>query len=186
MQLFSHFKKWSRIDSAENSIMQTITIAVSAITIAAGITSMPNIVNAQRDNKVRVDLGEVAAGEDYYNTGTGTYTTVLSSISGKTGTGGTKINLTPNTWTLIKQTSTTGYGVLGVSQNGNVYVINGSNKTPLWVGTVTFNGNISATKTIKSGSFKLRTTGPSAPQIAQMMSDSGFTTTDAQTAVRNK
>jgi hypothetical protein len=47
-------------DSAENSIMQTITIAVSAILIAAGLVTAPGLINNARDGNSRGDLANVA------------------------------------------------------------------------------------------------------------------------------
>lgn len=50
-------------DSAENSIMQTITIAVSAILIAAGLVTAPGLINNARDNNATGDLANIAYAE---------------------------------------------------------------------------------------------------------------------------
>jgi ribosomal protein L27/Tfp pilus assembly protein PilE len=51
-------------DSAENSIMQTITIAVSAILIAAGLVTAPGLINNARDNNATSDLANVAYAQE--------------------------------------------------------------------------------------------------------------------------
>jgi photosystem II stability/assembly factor-like uncharacterized protein len=51
-------------DAAENSIMQTITIAVSAILIASGLVTAPGLINNARDNNARTDLANVAYAEE--------------------------------------------------------------------------------------------------------------------------
>jgi hypothetical protein len=51
-------------DAAENSIMQTITIAVSAILIASGLVTAPGLINNARDNNARTDLANIAYAEE--------------------------------------------------------------------------------------------------------------------------
>jgi len=51
-------------DDAENSIMQTITIAVSAILIAAGLVTAPGLINNARDNNATTDLANSALAEE--------------------------------------------------------------------------------------------------------------------------
>jgi hypothetical protein len=51
-------------DSAENSIMQTISIAVSAILIAAGLVTAPGLINNARDNNARTDLANIAYAQE--------------------------------------------------------------------------------------------------------------------------
>lgn len=51
-------------DTAENSIMQTITIAVSAILIAAGLITAPGLINNARDNNTREDLTNIAYAQE--------------------------------------------------------------------------------------------------------------------------
>jgi len=52
-------------DSAENSIMQTITIAVSAILIAAGLVTAPGLINNARDNNATTELANIAYSQEY-------------------------------------------------------------------------------------------------------------------------
>jgi len=52
-------------DRAENSIMQTISIAVSAILIAAGLVTAPGLINNARDNNARTDLANIAYAQEY-------------------------------------------------------------------------------------------------------------------------
>jgi hypothetical protein len=52
-------------DAAENSIMQTITIAVSAILIAAGLVTAPGLINNARDNNATTELANIAYSQEY-------------------------------------------------------------------------------------------------------------------------
>jgi len=60
-------------DTAENSIMQTITIAVSAILIASGLVTAPGLINNARDNNARTDLANIAYAQEFYLSTTGHY-----------------------------------------------------------------------------------------------------------------
>jgi hypothetical protein len=62
-------------DKAENSIMQTITIAVSAILIAAGLVTAPGLINNARDNNAREDLANIATAQGYQLSENGKYAT---------------------------------------------------------------------------------------------------------------
>jgi hypothetical protein len=90
---------WLR-DDAENSIMQTITIAVSAILIAAGLVTAPGLINNARDNNATNDLSNIAYSEEGYLGDTGTYTADISSttsqdsLNGHTTENGTRIKYT--------------------------------------------------------------------------------------------
>lgn len=50
-------------DRAENSILQTISIAVSAILIAAGLVTAPGLIIAARDTNAESDLASIAQAE---------------------------------------------------------------------------------------------------------------------------
>jgi len=63
-----------RRDTAENSIMQTITIAVSAILIAAGLVTAPGLINNARDNNATTDLANMAYAQEFYLSSDGVYT----------------------------------------------------------------------------------------------------------------
>ena len=58
-------KEALRDDRAENSIMQTITIAVSAILIAAGLMTAPGLIINARDNNARTDLANLAYAQEW-------------------------------------------------------------------------------------------------------------------------
>jgi len=60
-------------DRAENSIMQTITIAVSAILIASGLVTAPGLINNARDNNARNDLSNVALAQEFSLSDSGKY-----------------------------------------------------------------------------------------------------------------
>lgn len=67
-------------DRAENSIMQTITIAVSAILIAAGLVTAPGLINNARDSNARSDLANVAYAQSYMQADTGKYAASLAEL----------------------------------------------------------------------------------------------------------
>ena len=60
-------------DAAENSIMQTISIAVSAILIAAGLVTAPSLINNARDSNAQGDLANVAYAQEAVNADAGHY-----------------------------------------------------------------------------------------------------------------
>ena len=60
-------------DEAENSIMQTISIAVSAILIAAGLVTAPSLINNARDVNAQGDLANVAYAQEAANADAGHY-----------------------------------------------------------------------------------------------------------------
>jgi hypothetical protein len=62
----------ARSDRAENSIMQTITIAVSTILIAAGTATAPGIMNSQRENVVRTQLVNMVFAQEAWIAAKGT------------------------------------------------------------------------------------------------------------------
>jgi len=62
-----------RNDAAENSIMQTITIAVSAILIAAGLVTAPGLINNARDNNAKTDLANIAYAQSFVQGISGQY-----------------------------------------------------------------------------------------------------------------
>jgi hypothetical protein len=63
-------------DAAENSIMQTITIAVSSILVAAGLITAPGLINNARDTNATTDLANIAYGEEYALANDGHYKTL--------------------------------------------------------------------------------------------------------------
>ena len=67
-------------DTAENSIMQTISIAVSAILIAAGLITAPSLINNARDTNARQDLANVAYSQDYALANTGSYADLVRYV----------------------------------------------------------------------------------------------------------
>ena len=84
-------------DRAENSIMQTITIAVSAILIASGLVTAPGLINNARDNNARTDLANIAYSEEFVMADTGRYISKLrgeSSLSFYMSESGAGVKLT--------------------------------------------------------------------------------------------
>jgi hypothetical protein len=65
-------------DLAENSIMQTITIAVSAILVAAGLVTAPGLINNARDNNATTDLANIAYAEEMFMGTTGQYSSAVT------------------------------------------------------------------------------------------------------------
>ena len=168
-------------DSAESSVMQTITIAVSSILIMAGMIVVPNLVNNGRDDQLKTDLISITLAEDFRSSNTGDYSPDLSVLKAN---GGSHINLTSTTWTKLKLNNTNGYGVLGISKSGSVFVINGSLKKPVKVGAVKFNGE-GPSKTVKAGSFVARVGDSKAASAAATFTNSGFSAADVYTAIKN-
>jgi len=68
-------------DRAENSIMQTITIAVSAILIASGLVTAPGLINNARDSNARNDLANIAYAQSYIQADTGKYAATLAELT---------------------------------------------------------------------------------------------------------
>jgi hypothetical protein len=68
-------------DHGENSIMQTITIAVSAILIAAGLVTAPGLINNARDNNATTDLANISYGEATYLAENGKYTASIDELN---------------------------------------------------------------------------------------------------------
>jgi len=84
-------------DAAENSIMQTITIAVSAILIAAGLVTAPGLINNARDNNATTDLANIAYAQELYLADTGHYAPTIEELVNYTPSGsGTHVAGTDN------------------------------------------------------------------------------------------
>ena len=77
-----------RHDDAENSIMQTISIAVSAILIAAGLITAPSLINNARDVNAKGDLANLATAQEFALANTGEYANGLDAL--KSATKGSK------------------------------------------------------------------------------------------------
>jgi hypothetical protein len=130
-------------DSAENSIMQTITIAVSAILIAAGLVTAPGMINNARDGNSRGDLANIAFVQSAMVTIKGSYWVYDSydydgtdyKLLADSGIEGA-INFTPsNSPRLIVDITENGDGWVAVSESssGKVFVrtSNSTNTTTL-------------------------------------------------------
>ena len=65
-------------DAAENSIMQTITIAVSAILIAAGLVTAPGLISNANDNNATTDLANIAYAEEVALSDVGAYSSAVT------------------------------------------------------------------------------------------------------------
>jgi len=79
-------------DAAENSIMQTISIAVSALLIAAGSIGAPSMINAARNASGASTVQAIVTSEQSYIAKRGAYTDSLSDLI-KTGANGKNIDL---------------------------------------------------------------------------------------------
>jgi hypothetical protein len=75
-------KRLMTSDSAENSIMQTITIAVSAILIASGLVTAPGLINNARDNNAKTNLSNIAYAQEYEMADKGAYAPSLPARVG--------------------------------------------------------------------------------------------------------
>jgi hypothetical protein len=97
MSFFNTIKSGLSSDRAENSIMQTITIAVSAILVASGLVTAPGLINNARDNNARTDLANIAYSEEFVMADTGKYISKLrgdSSLSSYMSESGAGVKLT--------------------------------------------------------------------------------------------
>lgn len=144
-----------RSDAAENSIMQTITIAVSAILIAAGLVTAPGLINNARDNNATTDLANIAFAQEFNLANTGSYAALgtpadastVDSIYGNTkeviadGGSGPKITVSGGTWSSVEFVAGTSYSLVSVSQSGNVFLRTSDSGNTVNVGKVTFTGS---------------------------------------------
>jgi len=78
-------KRLMTSDSAENSIMQTITIAVSAILIASGLVTAPGLINNARDNNAKTNLSNIAYAQEYEMADKGAYAPSLALLNSGEG-----------------------------------------------------------------------------------------------------
>jgi Tfp pilus assembly protein PilE len=115
-----------RSDAAENSIMQTITIAVSAILIAAGLVTAPGLINNARDNNARTDLANIAYAEEFNLANEGKYAADLAKLKSNTeaqiaaGNSGPRLTLSGGTKVAVKATADA-YTLYAQSQSGKVF-----------------------------------------------------------------
>jgi hypothetical protein len=111
-------------DAAENSIMQTITIAVSAILIAAGLVTAPGLINNARDNNARTELANIAYAEEFQQGENGKYIADYAKLS----TNG--IKLTPSDNKSVIYVGDNCYASFSASKSGKVfYRVSGSAET---------------------------------------------------------
>ena len=114
-------------DAGENSIMQTITIAVSAILIAAGLVTAPGLINNARDNNARTDLANIAFSQEFNLANTGEYATSISALQTSAeaaiaaGTSGPRLTLSGGVDVQIFNADNDGYTVIAISQSGKVF-----------------------------------------------------------------
>lgn len=86
--------KYLSTDRAENSIMQTISIAVSAILIAAGLVTAPGLINNARDSNARTDLSNIAYAQEFALGSSGKYYDTIPALGLANGVeGGIKLTL---------------------------------------------------------------------------------------------
>jgi hypothetical protein len=116
--MFTEITRIHADDSAENSIMQTITIAVSAILIAAGLVTAPGLINNARDNNARTDLANIATGQEFRLADIGKYTSSLDEL--ETGTQA-KITLSLPKSSIRVISGSDCYAVFGKSESGKTF-----------------------------------------------------------------
>lgn len=145
-----------RDDSAENSIMQTITIAVSAILIAAGLVTAPGLINNARDNNARGDLANIAYTEEFLLSDTGKYTASLTDIT-KSEKIRTTLSLGKNRLGLF--TGSDCYAVFGMSKSGKMFYRTSASAE-------TFNISTSNWSTTKPTGYPVNCEFPTSPSLA--------------------
>lgn len=114
-----------RSDQAENSIMQTISIAVSAILIASGLVTAPGLINNARDNNARTDLANIAYAQEFVMSVGGKYQQYINKADeeAKTGAASTGNNLLDKAMSLGADGAATSVG----NSNGGVkFTLSGS------------------------------------------------------------
>jgi len=122
--MFTNLKTLNHDDAAENSIMQTITIAVSAILIAAGLVTAPGLINNARDNNATTDLANIAYAEEFQQGTTGKYVADYSKLSAD------GIKLTPSSTKLVIYAGDNCYAAFAESKSGKIfYRVSGSAQT---------------------------------------------------------
>jgi hypothetical protein len=121
-------------DAAENSIMQTITIAVSAILIAAGLVTAPGLINNARDNNTTGDLANLAYAQEFQLSDTGKYAATLSDIQANSS-GDNKIKLTLSSKSVLGMvTGSDCYALFGQSSSGNYFIRTSASANTIAVG----------------------------------------------------
>jgi hypothetical protein len=112
------FARSFKDDAAENSIMQTITIAVSAILVAAGLVTAPGLINNARDNNATTDLANVAYAQEYRLADSGQYASDITAFQSSA----VKLTLAGDTSPrIISNADNTVYAVFDKSKSGKVF-----------------------------------------------------------------
>jgi len=107
-------------DSAENSIMQTITIAVSAILIAAGLVTAPGLINNARDNNAKTDLANIAYAQEFHLGNVGVYADNVAALEAAAFDGAPVITRSGDVLVALEGTDST-YTIYAVSASGKVF-----------------------------------------------------------------
>ena len=166
-----------RSDAAENSIMQTITIAVSAILIAAGLVTAPGLINNARDNNATTDLANIAYAEEFNLANTGTYGTlaeIKASTDAAINEGGSAAKLSRSGGVSVKvaitgtTTSTVKYTLTAISQSGKVFTRTSDNAATTNIGQ--FKGKV----TVTSGTAAVAGTVPADATLLTTVGATGW------------
>ena len=130
------FRRILASDSAENSIMQSVTVGASAILIMAGTATMPGLINGQRDNLVRTELAAIAFAQNAWIAARGEVNTNYNTNDGGTDNLGQwkyPYSISDTAWaaTEAQWCFDNEYIISGTSSSGNEWFISSSNPTPV-------------------------------------------------------
>lgn len=107
--------------------MQTITIAVIAITVSAGMISMPNILNGIRQSSLRADLNHISDAQNYIFGQDGNYVPAANLKNLTNGSEAIKISVSEGTSIGMITLSTGGYVLIGKTKTKPSLVRNSDN-----------------------------------------------------------
>jgi len=96
--------------------MQTISIAVSAILIAAGLITAPSLINNARDVNVKGDLANLAMAEEYRSSDAGAYTDAVTALLVQKG-----VKATLSTDRIGIEASDDAFALFGTSDSGRTF-----------------------------------------------------------------
>ena len=163
----------TRDDRGENSIMQVISIAVSAILIVAGLVTAPSLIQSARNTNAQNDLANIAYVEEYVNSNSGAYMPLTDAA---TQTALTTATADSVSGTSAKLTLTAGNKVAvvlaGATYGGYIAVVGTDGPVPVWWGRTG-----ASTKMVKVS------TGATPPTSTQLTTAFGGTPPAFPTAI---
>ena len=166
-------------DAGENSIMQTITIAVSAILIAAGLVTAPGLINNARDNNARTDLANIAFSQEFNLANTGEYAASIAALDAAaqaaidSGTSGPRLTRSGGVFVkVVPGAGNDSYTLYAISQSGAVFERSSGSGETSFVGDIDW-GTIADADKLTELNDTLDAT-PEAPVLPGALTDGGW------------